>query len=277
MATEEPILIDVEKVIAAKSPSLSKRIPKFIIRYLKKIVHQDEINDMLTQFGDTKGVEFAANVLKYLNVTYTPHNIDRLDPDGRYIFVSNHPLGGFDGMVLITIIGAIYPDVKFVVNDLLMFIKPLEPIFLPVNKFGKMSKNYADLINSSYSSNTQILNFPAGLCSRLIKGKITDLEWKPSFIKKATEYNRDIVPIYFSGRNSGFFYRLAKLRKFLGIKFNIEMMYLPNELFKQKNRNFDVYFGTPIPVETLTKDKTAAQWTEYIRNIVYNGAHNSTD
>ncbi|MDD2292845.1 MAG: glycerol acyltransferase, partial [Bacteroidales bacterium] len=145
------------------------------------------------------------------------------------------------------------------------------------NKFGKMSKNYADLINSSYSSNTQILNFPAGLCSRLIKGKITDLEWKPSFIKKATEYNRDIVPIYFSGRNSGFFYRLAKLRKFLGIKFNIEMMYLPNELFKQKNRNFDVYFGTPIPVETLTKDKTAAQWTEYIRNIVYNGAHNSTD
>src|SRR5574344_1826253 len=225
MATEEPILIDVEKVIAAKSPSLSKRIPKFIIRYLKKIVHQDEINDMLTQFGDTKGVEFAANVLKYLNVTYTPHNIDRLDPEGRYIFVSNHPLGGFDGMVLITIIGAIYPDVKFVVNDLLMFIKPLEPIFLPVNKFGKMSKNYADLINSSYSSNTQILNFPAGLCSRLIKGKITDLEWKPSFIKKATEYNRDIVPIYFSGRNSGFFYRLAKLRKFLGIKFNIEMMY----------------------------------------------------
>lgn len=232
---------------------------------------------MLTQFGDTKGVEFAANVLKYLNVTYTPHNIDRLDPEGRYIFVSNHPLGGFDGMVLITIIGAIYPDVKFVVNDLLMFIKPLEPIFLPVNKFGKMSKNYADLINSSYSSNTQILNFPAGLCSRLIKGKITDLEWKPSFIKKATEYNRDIVPIYFSGRNSGFFYRLAKLRKFLGIKFNIEMMYLPNELFKQKNRNFDVYFGTPIPVETLTKDKTAVQWTEYIRSIVYYGAHNSTD
>lgn len=277
MATEEPILIDVEKVIAAKSPSLSKRIPKFIIRYLKKIVHQDEINDMLTQFGDTKGVEFAANVLKYLNVTYTPHNIDRLDPEGRYIFVSNHPLGGFDGMVLITIIGAIYPDVKFVVNDLLMFIKPLEPIFLPVNKFGKMSKNYADLINSSYSSNTQILNFPAGLCSRLIKGKITDLEWKPSFIKKATEYNRDIVPIYFSGRNSGFFYRLAKLRKFLGIKFNIEMMYLPNELFKQKNRNFDVYFGTPIPVETLTKDKTAVQWTEYIKSIVYYGAHNSTD
>lgn len=278
MNTDATLSIDVEKVISAKSPSLAKRIPKFIIRYLKKIIHQDEINDMLSKFGDTTGVEFAENVVRYLNVTYIPHNLDRLDPHARYMFASNHPLGGFDGMILASIIGQQYNnDVRVVVNDLLMHLKPLEPIFVPVNKFGKMSRDYADKINSTYSSNSQILNFPAGLCSRLIKGKVADLQWKPNFLKKAIEYQRDIVPIYFAGRNSMAFYRLAKIRKLLKIKFNIEMLYLPNELFKQKNRTFDVYFGNPIPIETFTKEKTLVQWTDYIRTKVYDEANNTSD
>ncbi|MDD2594867.1 MAG: 1-acyl-sn-glycerol-3-phosphate acyltransferase [Bacteroidales bacterium] len=275
MSDNPQLHIDIEAIIANKSPKLAKRVPKFVIKYLKKIEHIDEINEMLSLFGDTQGVEFAENCLKYLNVEYRTHNIEKINRSGRYIIVSNHPLGGFDGMILITVLGKIFPQIKFVVNDLLMNIKPLEPVFVPVNKLGKLSKLYAEQINSTYSSDAQILYFPAGLCSRLIKGNITDLEWKTNFLKKAIEYQRDIIPVFFSGRNSRFFYRLAKLRKLLKIKFNIEMMFLPNELFKQKNRTFDIYFGEPIPINTITKEKTLSEWTEFIRTKAY-GANNST-
>lgn len=271
---EEPISVDIDKILAAKSPKAAKRIPKFVMRWFKKIVHQDEINEILALYGDTRGVEFADNSLKYLNVRYNAHGVEKIDPDGRYIFVSNHPLGGFDGIILISLIGKIFPEVRFVVNDLLMNIKPLEPIFVPVNKFKKMSKEYAQKIQETYSSDAQILYFPAGLCSRLIKGEITDLEWKSSFLKKAIEYKRDIVPIHFSGENSKFFYRLAKLRKLLGIKFNIEMMFLPYELFKQKNRTFDVHFGEPLSIEMFTHEKSISEWTNFIREKAY-GANNS--
>lgn len=271
---EENLTIDVEKIIKAKSPKGAKYIPKFVIRWFKKIIHQDEINEILTLYGHTQGVEFATNSLDYLNVRYNAHGVENINPDGRYIFVSNHPLGGFDGIVLISLIGKIFPEVRFVVNDLLMNLKPLEPIFVPVNKFKKMSKEYAQRLDDTFSSNAQVLYFPAGLCSRLIDGEIKDLEWKNTFLKKAIEYKRDIVPIYFSGKNSKFFYKLAKLRKFLGIKFNIEMLFLPNELFKQKNSTFDVYFGAPMPVEMFTKEKPLSEWTKIIREKAY-GASNS--
>ena len=267
--SKEKFCVDVEKIISSKNPALLKRIPKFIINYLKKTVHQDEINAILTKYADSTGVEFATNVLSELNIKFNVHNIDRVKDSGRYFFVSNHPLGGLDGMVIISIIGKIFPDVKFVVNDLLMNLKPLKPIFLPVNKLGRMSGEYAKMINHSYESNSQILYFPAGLCSRLIKGKIIDLDWKKNFLKQAVKYDRDIVPIYFSGRNSMFFYRLAKLRKALNIKFNIEMLYLADELFKQKNTTFDVYFGEPIPIEEIKNNKGLGDWVTRIRDQVY--------
>jgi putative hemolysin len=220
-------------------------------------------------------VEFATHVLAHLGITYTPHGMEKIDPAGRYIFVSNHPLGGLDGMVLISLIGTIFPDIKFVVNDFLMHVKPFEPLFIPVNKVGKMSREYAQMINDTYSSDSQILYFPAGLCSRKIKGKITDTQWQTNFLKKAVAHKRDIVPIFFSGRNSNFFYTLAKIRKFLGIKFNIEMLFLPHELFKQKNSSFEIWFGDPIPIGSITPDKSLREWTDIIREKAYE-ANNST-
>ncbi|MFA5325397.1 MAG: 1-acyl-sn-glycerol-3-phosphate acyltransferase [Bacteroidales bacterium] len=275
MSNNKPMYIDVEKVIFSKSPYWAKHSPRFLINYLKKIIHQNEINELLSKYYGTQGVEFATNVLKYLNVNYNVHNTIKFNSDRRYIFVSNHPLGGFDGIVLLSYIGSIFPKLKFVVNDLLMHIEPLKPLFVPVNKLGKMNQEYVKQIKETYSSDSQILYFPAGLCSRLIKGKIQDLEWKKSFLKNAIKYDRDIIPIFFSGHNSKFFYRLAKLRKFLGIKFNIEMMYLPNEMFKQKNSTFDIYFGNPIPVSTFTKEHSIEEWIHYIRDKAY-GTYNPT-
>ena len=237
MDTQE-LIIDVDKVIKNKNPRLYKALPGFVLRYVKRILHQDELNYILTNFGHTDGLEFLDLTLNYLGVTYDMKGGENLPPeDGRYIFVSNHPLGGLDGMVLLQAMGRKYPQTKFIVNDVLMYLKPLNTVFVPVNKYGRQSSEYANRIDDLYASDNQVLYFPAGLCSRKIKGKIVDLEWKKSFLTKAIKYKRDIIPIYFEGRNSNFFYNLSNFRTFLGIKANIELFYLSDELFKQKILN----------------------------------------
>lgn len=267
MEKEEVLSVNIGKVLAAKG---AKNVPGFAVKWLEKIIHQKEINELLLANKDYTGVDFAIHALDHLNVKYRVHGAEKLPPkDRKCIFVSNHPLGGLDGLVQISFIGSTMGDVRFIVNDLLMAIKPLEPIFVPINKYGKMKADYALRIQEAFNSDAQILNFPAGLCSRLINGEITDLDWKKTFISKALEYQRDIVPLYFAGRNSMFFYRLAKLRKFLKIKFNIETMFLVDELFKQKNATFDIYIGDPIPVESISKEHSAKGWTEIIRKKCY--------
>lgn len=266
------LTIDLDKIIANRNKSLARYTPKFAINYLKKIIHQDEINQLLLKNKDSYGIEFATNCLNDLNVKC---NIKYLDKDGldlskRYIFVSNHPLGGLDGLLLIKELGGIFGNIKFVVNDLLMNIKPLEPIFVPVNKHGRMTKDYGKLINDAYSSSTQILYFPAGLCSRKINGNITDTEWQKNYLRQAIKYERDIVPIFFKGTNSNFFYALARIRKLLKIKFNIEMLFLPNEMFLKKNHTFDLFVGKPISNKELANSRDLPAWNCKIREIVYN-------
>ena len=263
--------LDISAVIASKNERLAKCAPKFLIRWMKKIIHQDELNQILEYSNGAIDVEFADKVLEWLNVKSNVKFTDResLDPNKRYIFVSNHPLGGLDGLTLISLFGKTAGKIKFVVNDILMNIIPMRNIFVPVNKHGRMGKDYGQMIHNAYASDSHILYFPAGLCSRLIDGEITDLEWKKNFIKQARKYNRDIVPIYFGGQNSKFFYRLAKIRKALGIKFNIEMIFLPDEMFKQKNSIFDVTIGKPIPVDSIDSSKTLDEWCLEIRNKCY--------
>lgn len=263
----KPLLIDVEAILASKGV---KKAPKFLVKFLKRIIHQDELNQFLSLHGECRGAEFATKALEFFDVKYNIHDIENLPKDGgKYIFASNHPLGGLDGLILISLIGKEMGDVRFIVNDLLMFITPLEPIFIPVSKFGRLKQDNAEKINHAFSSNAQILYFPAGLCSRLIDGQIKDLEWKKTFVTKAIETQRDIIPIHFSGRNSMFFYRLSKWRKMLGIKFNIEMMFLVDEMVKQRGKTFDIYIRKAVPYSSLTKEKSHKEWTEYIRAISY--------
>ena len=267
--SEESLLIDVEKAIGDKNPRLLKTLPGFIIRYLKKIIHQDDLNEIITRYADREGLDFVKGALEYMGITYKVEGLENIPGKGRFLFVSNHPLGGLDGMVFIEVVGKKFPDVKFPVNDFLLNIKNLDPIFLPINKHGSQSRDAVRAIEEAYASDAQILYFPAGLCSRKIKGKIIDLEWKKHFISKAIEYKRDIVPVYFSGKNSGFFYNLANLRVFLGIKGNIEMIYLPNEMFKQRGKKLILKVGKPIPWTFFDKTRTAKEWAVYVKDIVY--------
>jgi putative hemolysin len=261
--------IDVESVIAGKNPKLLRIIPGFIIRWLKRLIHQDFINEILSDYGHLKGVDFASAVIKKLNIKYNLYGEERIDKSRNYIVASNHPLGGLDGVILIDIFGKIFENVKFVVNDLLYGIDPLKPVFIPVNKFGKQSVEVAKLVTGSYIENNQILYFPAGLCSRMTKGVIEDLEWKKSYINQAIKYNRDILPVFFEGRNSGLFYKIANLRKKLGIKFNFEIVLLPHEMFRQQNSEFNVYIGEPVRHEELTDGTPPGDWNKLIRERVY--------
>lgn len=263
--------IDIRKIVQQKAPGAARRIPGFLIDYLARTIHQDEINYILREYKELQGVAFMQALIRYFGLTIHAHGLDGIDTGGRYIFASNHPLGGLDGICLSALIGERFDErIRYLVNDLLLFIPNLQSIFVPINKHGAQSKEGARRIEEAYNSENQILTFPAGLCSRKIKGVITDPEWKKSFVQKAVEYRRDIVPVYFEGRNSNFFYNLDRLRKMLGIRFNVAMLYLPDEMFCSRQKEFHIYFGKPIPWQTFDRSKKPAEWTEEIRNIVYN-------
>lgn len=261
--------IDIKKIISEKSTKLASILPNFLIRYLKRIIHENEINNFMSVNYDKRGREFTDATLKALNIKYDIKGLENLEKGKRYILASNHPLGGPDGVILISFFGKHYGKIKFLVNDILLSIKNMDNVFIPINKHGKQSKEATLLLEEEYASDNQILIFPAGLVSRKENGLIRDLQWKKSFITKAIKHKRDIVPIYIEGKNSNFFYRLASIRKFLGIKANIEMLYLCDEFFKKRNTKFTLTIGKPIKHESLNNEKSHGQWADEIKRITY--------
>ena len=257
--SNESIHIDVDKLLRTKLPKYYRYIPKAVIRWLARTICQDELNALLEHNAGKEGCEFAASALVYLGVSVKVSGIENLPADAgsRLVFASNHPLGGLDGIALISQLGAHYGGkIKCVVNDMLMQVSPLAKLFLPANKHGRQSEEAVRAINEAFAGDDQMLYFPAGLCSRRMKGgEIADLEWKKSFIVKSVEYHRDVVPVYFSGQNSDFFYKFASWRKRIGMKLNIEMIYLPGEIFKSRGKEFNIIIGKPIPWQTFTSGR----------------------
>lgn len=260
----------IEQLFKSKNPRLARLIPGFVYSFLKRVICQDEINEFINQYGDRKGLSFSDGMVEFLKVTYDVEGLDNLPaPQGRYIFAANHPLGGPDGVMLISFLGKRYPNLKFPVNDLLLKLKNLNNIFLPVNKHGAMAKEAVATIEKAYASDCQMIMFPAGMVSRKSKGVIKDLEWQKSFVSKAIQHQRDIVPVFISGKNSDFFYNLANFRKRIGLKANLEMLYLPDETFKKRGQHFTIRIGKPIPWQSLDKSKKPMEWASEIRDIVY--------
>lgn len=261
--------IHLEAVFQSKNPKLAKLIPGFIYRYLKRIIHVNEINEFLRLHGEKQNLDFIEAAIKDFNVTINTEGTENIPASGRFIFAANHPLGGFDGLILMKIISNYFSEFRFLVNDILLNIKNIQSLFVPINKHGKQAVDAATEMEKLFESDIQILTFPAGLVSRKIKGQIVDLPWHKNFITKALKYKRDIIPVHFSGRNTDFFYRLARLRKFLGIKANIEMLYLVDETYKHRNKHLVVKFGKPIPWDTFDKSKKPQQWAKWVKEKVY--------
>ena len=268
---EQPLHIDVREAVEAKIPSYAKHIPGFVYRWLERVVRQKELNRVLKENADRRGVDFAEGVLGSFGIKLEVEGLDNISDDGRYIFASNHPLGGLDGMALITILGRKYDgNVKCIVNDILMLIKPLNGVFLPINKHGGQSRKNMEAVDEAYHGGCQMITFPAGLCSRRGKnGKISDTEWKKSFITKSIESRRDVVPIYFGGTNSGFFYKFAKFRKRIGIKLNIEMVLLPGEMVDGAGSTFRIKIGKPIPYAEFDNSRSQKEWAQEVKRRVY--------
>lgn len=264
--------IDIQEIIETKAPQAAKKIPKFIVKGLAKLICQDEVNQFLEYNGNARGVDFMNNAVKYFDIKLQVTGENNLPDSGtRCIFVSNHPLGGMDGVCLSSFLGNHYRGkIKYLVNDILYFLKPLQDIFVPINKHGMQNRSAARILNEVLASDDQIITFPAGLCSRKTKNGIRDLEWKKMFIVKAIEYKRDIVPVHFEGKNSNLFYNIANLRKYSGLKFNIEMLFLPRELFKAKGSTFTIRFGKPVPRQTFDTSKSPQEWADWVKQTVYN-------
>ncbi len=271
MSDSETLKLDIDKVLRNKTGKNYNKIPKFFIKYLERTIRQDDMNGIIERNKDKQGVEFMQALVKdEFKVDIKVKGEENIPAEGRFIFASNHPLGGLDGICLSAFLGEKYSgNIRYLVNDVLLYIKNLESIFVPINKYGAQAKASAAAINEAYSSDNQIITFPAGLCSRKQSGKIMDLEWMKSFVVKAVEFERDIIPVYFDARNSNFFYNFANIRKNLGLKFNIELIYLPGEMFKSKNQTFNITFGKPISWQSIDKSKTPAQWAQHIKEIVY--------
>ncbi len=271
MADDSLFLIDIDNILRTKAPKHFKYIPKFVISYLKKIVHQEELNVFLAESREKVGVDFLEASLEFLDAKVEVKGVENLPKEGLCTFVSNHPLGGQDGVALGYVLGRQYNGkVKYLVNDLLMTLHGLAPLCIPINKTGKQAKDFPMMVEAGFRSDDQLIMFPAGLCSRRRNGVIRDLEWKKAFVVKSVQSQRDVVPIYFEGRNSDFFYNLANICKALGIKFNIAMLYLVDEMFKNRHKTFTVTIGKPIPWQTFDKSKTPTQWAQYVKDIVYN-------
>lgn len=261
--------LDIEQVLKQQLPNVT--VPRPVIWLMKKLIHQDWMNRMLRDYNGGAGMEFAHATVRYLNETIVPHGFDKLDASKKYIFVSNHPLGGPDGITMATVLDRKWHGVKFLVNEFLYYLIPLRPLIVPVKMGGGTQKReQAIAVDQALRGDDQFIIFPSGQCSRFHFGSgIHDREWKKSFISFATKYHRDVVPCYYDGHNHFGFYALSWLRTHLGIKLNLEMTLLIHEMYRNQGKTFNVYFGDPIPWQELEQARNPMAKAAQIRSLVY--------
>jgi putative hemolysin len=262
-------IIDIDKVIGDSKSQFIKSLPNFIAGFIKRVVHQDELNKVIHKYRDKSGVPFVECVLKEWNIEIEVKGDENIPAAGRFVFVANHPLGGIDAMSLLSAIYRHFQDLVSPSNQLFSYVPQMKPFILGVNVFGKNTKETAEKLNQLFESDTQIMIFPAGEVSRRVKGVISDPAWQKTFITKAIRYEREIIPIFISGRNSDFFYFVANLRKLLGIKLYIETILLPHEMLRKKNTAITITFGKPISWKDLNDSKSHAEWAHFVQNKVY--------
>ncbi|MEC8617305.1 MAG: 1-acyl-sn-glycerol-3-phosphate acyltransferase [Bacteroidota bacterium] len=261
--------IDVDKVLKEKSPRVYQFTPTIFLKKLRSIIHQEEFNEILNKLEGKKGLEFIEQGLDLINVSSNTIGFEKLPKNGGVVIVANHPLGGLDGVTLMKEIGKIRRDIKFIVNDILNQFEPFNSLFMPVNKHGSNTRNSLLRLDELYQSDQCIVIFPAGLVSRKQKEKVEDLEWKKSFIAKVKKYNKPIFPVHISGQNSKRFYRTANIRKKMGIKLNIEMLLLADEMFRQRGSTILLTMGKPIMPNSFNKTKSDYEWAQTVKKHIY--------
>lgn len=257
---------DIEQLILKHAPAKYRPLAKFI----KKVLHQENFARFLESCKDIEGQDFIREIIRFFDVKVKYCGIENIPKKGRYIFATNHPLGGLDGVCLLGLIYSRFGEVKAVVNELLLYIENLKPVFTGVNIYGRFKKSQLVSMDELFRSNDNILVFPAGVVSIYRKGKVRDLPWHKSFVVKAVQHKRDIVPVYADARNSFLFYLVATLRRFFKIDISFESFLLPNEMFRFKGKEIRFYFGEPVSWTHFTSERSTSEWVEEIRQKVEN-------
>ena len=266
---EKKKIIDLRRLIASKNEKLLRLMPGFVLRYLERVIHQDEINTLLEKAGELKDAEFSDAAMEEFNITISSSGLENIPKTGPLIIVLNHPLCGMDALALISLLKNHRSDLRFIVNDILMNIENLSGLFIGINKHGINKKNVREDIEKAFKSEHAICIFPAGLVSRKINGIVQDLEWKRTFVTYARSLDRTVIPIKIDGQLSPFFYRLSRVRRFFRIKANIEMLYLADELFKQRNKTLTFTVGQAIKMNQFDISLTDKEVASEIRKIVH--------
>ncbi|MDP3452445.1 MAG: 1-acyl-sn-glycerol-3-phosphate acyltransferase [Bacteroidales bacterium] len=261
--------IDIEKIISERNAGLLNKLPGFVIKIISKIIYQEEANAIINKYSDSSGAVFLQNLINEFDIKLDIVGLENLPENRKSFFVANHPFGFVDGLILTYIVSGKYGELKAIANDAFMFVPQLHPFIVAVNVFEGSSKEYLRALEQTYGESIAITHFPAGIVSRPLNGKIQDSQWQKSFITKSITYKRDVVPIFFHGSNSKLFYRINRVRRFLGIKANIELMLLPREMFKKRGETIKVTIGEVIPYQTFDKTASHPQWAQKVRSIVY--------
>lgn len=261
--------IDVEHALRSKNPGLYRLLPRFVIRYIEKLVRQDDMNRFVVNHGHRNAFDFASAIIDEFGPVVKVHGLENVPASGGCIIAANHPLGGLDAMALVTEVARKRKDIRFVVNDILLQLKNLKEIFIGVNKHGRNNAQALQTMDEIYSSGYAVMIFPAGLVSRKKHGVIKDLDWKKSFISRARKHQLDVIPVFIGGRNTEKFYNMARRRESLGIKSNIEMILLPSEMYHQKGKTITIIFGKPVPYSLFDRSRTDNEWAQHIKELVY--------
>lgn len=261
--------LNLAKLLKSSDSKSLRRLPWFVVKILEKIICQDQMNYVINKYIDSVGVSFQPQVIKEFNITLNVTGVENLPSDSRCFFVANHPFGVIDGLILTYYVGQKYGDLRAIGNDAFLNVPPLRPLIAAVNVYGRTSKEYISALEQVYNSDIAITHFPAGEVSRVFNGRVQDAPWQKSFITKAVLSKRDIVPFYFDGGNSRLFYSIYKLRNKLGISANLELMLLPREMFKKRNKTVSLVIGKPIPWESFNSSATHYEWAQKVREHVY--------
>lgn len=261
----------VEESEVAKVVRLGKMGLPGLTRSIMDIMKLSRINDIYSKLGNQKGLDFIDGLLEELEVGFEffEDEINRIPKTGPFVVVSNHPLGGIDGIILIRLISQVRPDFKVMANYLLQKIEPMKGYFVPVNPFEERKD-----VRSSFAGikeSMQFVNeghglgiFPAGEVStyNFEEGKIVDRPWQESAIKLIEKMEVPVVPLYFKARNSRMFYFLAAMSPVL------RTAKLPSEVLKQKGKSIQIRIGKPIPASEY-KMPTTEETTKFLRNRTY--------
>jgi len=262
-------IVDIHRLIKASDSSLLKRLPYFIVCLIKLIINEKEINRIFSLYEEYEGNEFLQKLIEEFNITIDIEDIENLPENGRCFFVANHPFGFLDGLLLTVMVGNKYGEFRAIGNEVFNLIPQLKPIIANVNVFGRNPQKYLTELESLFASDLPITHFPAGLVSRVRKGRIEDGDWKKSFIKKSIEHKRNIVPVFFYGRNSRLFYFIFIIRKILRINTNLELILLPHEIFNKRNKTLRMKIGTPVSYKVFDKTRSYSEWAQFMKYKVY--------